>query len=141
MLSDFILMPENNFSNYALDTIWNMQMVIKGEMIRVPEILYHKRYLGHDGSLHYHWGKFTGVEKTKALLEHHKDCLKLILRTDFEQEELVRLIEASKSRFLPELWDLNEKERASFVETLLERTIIVLDDSKNKNPPQFLKQI
>jgi len=141
VLSDFILMPENDFSNFALDTIWNMQMVVKGEMIRVPQVLYHKRYLGHDGSLHYHWGKFTGVERTKALLEHHKDCLKLIFRAGFEQEELVRLIEASKSRFLPELWGFNEKERASFVETLLERTIIVLDDSKNKKTPQFLKQI
>jgi len=45
---------------------------------------------------------------------------------------LVRLIEASKARFLPELWNFNEKERASFVETLLERSIIALDEAKNK---------
>jgi len=138
MLSDFMLLPENDFSNFAIDTIWNMQMVLKGEMIRVPEVLYHKRYHGHNGSLHYHWGKFMGVEKTKALLEHHKDCLKIIFRAGFEQEELVHLIEASKSRFLPELWNFNEKERASFVETLLERTIIALDEAKNKQSSQFL---
>jgi len=78
------------------------------------------------------------INKTKARLEHHKDCLKTIFRAGLEQEELVRLIEASKSRFLHELWDFNEKDRVSFVETLLERTIIALDEAKNKQSSQFL---
>ena len=76
VLSDFMLLPENDCSNFAIDNIWNMQMALKGELIRVPEVLYHKRF--HDGSAHNGWGKFTKVEKTKAWLEHHMDCLKII---------------------------------------------------------------
>lgn len=132
ILSDFLLLPENDCSNFAIDTIWNMQMVLKGDMISVPEILYHKRYHGHEGSVHDQWSKFGKDDKIKALLEHHKDCLEIIFRARFEQEELIRLIEASKSRFLPLLWDFNEKERASFVEVLLERTTIALDKIKNQ---------
>ena len=132
ILSDFLLLPENDCSNFAIDTIWNMQMVLKGDMISVPEILYHKRYHGHEGSVHDQWSKFGKDDKIKALLEHHKDCLEIIFRARFEQEELIRLIEASKSRFLPLLWDFNEKERASFVEVLLDRTTIALDKIKNQ---------
>jgi len=138
MLSDLMLLPENDCSNFAVDTIWNMQMVLKGELIRIPEVLYHKRYDDHDSAVHNQWEKSRIVEDAKSWLEHHKDCLKTIFRAGFKQEELVRLIEASKSRFLPELWYMNEKERASFVETLLERTIIALDEAKNEQSSQFL---
>jgi len=138
MLSDFILLSENDCSNFAIDTVWNMQMVLKGEIIRIPEVLYNKRLHAHDDSVHNHWGKFSSREKSKALLEHHKDCLKIIFRAGFKQEELVRLIEASKARFLPELWNFNEKERASFVDTLLERTNTALDETKNNPSSKFL---
>lgn len=138
VLSDFMLLPENDCSNFAIDTIWNIQMALKGELIRVPEVLYHKRHHDYDGSVHNNWEKFSGAKKIKAWSEHHKDCLKTIFRAGFEQEELVRLIEASKARFLPELWNFNEKERASFVETILERSIIAVDNAKNKQNSQFL---
>jgi len=138
VLSDFLLLPENDCSNFAIDIIWNLQMALKGDLIRVPEVLYHKRYHDHEGSFDNSWEKLSQVNKTKARLEHHKDCLKTIFRAGLEQQELARLIEASKSRFLHELWDYDEKDRVPFVETLLERTIIALDEAKNKQSSQFL---
>jgi len=148
VISDFMLLPENDCSNFAIDTIWDLQMALKGELIRVPEVLYHKRYHYHDGSVRDHWGNFSKVEQTKAWLEHCKDCLKIIFRAGFELEELVRLIEVSKSRLVQDvnplgpyqLFNSNEKDRdslrASLVENL-EKTIIVLGEAKNYSSSQF----
>jgi len=146
VLSDFMLLPENDCSNFAIDTIWDLQMALKGELIRVPEILYHKRY--HDGSVHDSWQKLGKENIIKAWTEHCKDCLKIIFRARFELEELVRLIEVSKSRLVQDvnplcpyqLFNSNEKDRyslrASLVENL-EKTIIVLGEAENYSSSQF----
>jgi len=143
VLSHFILMYENNYSNIAIDSIWNMQMALMGEMIRIPEVLYYKRYL--DNSVHAKWWKFGKEDAIKAWLEHCTDCLKLIFMAGFEQEELIRLIVAVKSRLVQdihhlcpnsELLTLNEKEQTSLVKAF-EKTITVLSNTKNK--PIFLE--
>jgi len=101
VISDFMLLPENDCSNFAIDTIWNMQMALKGELMRIPEVLYHKRF--HDDSVHNSWQTLGKEDKIKAWLEHCKDCLKIIFRAGFELEELVRLIRASKIRLVQEV--------------------------------------
>jgi len=144
VISDLMLLSENNFSNFAIDTIWTLQMTLKGELIRVPEVLYHKRY--PDDSVHSSWQKLGKEDKIKAWSEHCKDCLKIIFKAGFEVEELLRLVQASKSRLVqevkplwghPELLDLVEKERASLLENL-EKTIIVLGKAKNYSNSQLL---
>ncbi len=144
VISDFILLPENNCSNFAIDTVWNLQMTLKGELIRIPEVLYHKRY--HDDSVNDSWQKFGKEKKIHVWLEHCRDCLKIIFRAGFEVEELYRLIEASKSRLVQEvypLWaykelsSLDERDRASLTENL-EKTIIALGETKNYSRSQLL---
>jgi len=144
VISDFILLPENNCSNFAIDTIWNLQMTLKGELIRFPEVLYHKRY--HDDSVHDSWQKFRKEKNIQVWLEHCRDCLKIIFRAGFEVEELYRLMEASKSRLVQEvnpLWtyeglsSLDERDRASLIESL-EKTIIALGETKNYSSSQLL---
>ena len=139
VLSDFILLSENNHSNIAIDSIWNMQMVLMGEMIRIPEVLYYKRY--HDSSVHAQWWECGKEEAIKAWLEHCTDCLKLIFMAGFKQEELIHLIGAAKSRLVQEvhpicpnsdLLKLNEKERTLLIE-VFEKVIIDLHKAKN-NP-------
>lgn len=119
VLSDFILLSENNYSDIAIDSIWNMQMALMGEMIRIPEVLYYKRY--HGSSTHAQWWKCGKYEAVKAWLEHCTDCMKLIFMAGFNQEELIHLVEAGKSRLIQnthqlcphlELLALDEKERA-----------------------------
>lgn len=137
VLSDLLLLSENDCSNFAIDTLWNLQMVLKGELIRVPEVLYRKRYV--DGSVHDQWGEFRKEDKINAWLEHCKDCLKIIFSARFKQLELMSLIAASKSRLLqevtplctyPELLSLNEEERDLLVKRL--RKIISEFEKENK---------
>ncbi|SHO42877.1 hypothetical protein NSIN_10209 [Nitrosotalea sinensis] len=136
ILSDFILLSENNYSNIAIDTIWNMQMSLMGEMIRIPEVLYYKRY--QSNSVHEQWWKFGKEDAIKAWLEHCTDCLKLIFRAGFEQDEMISLIRATKSRLIQdaryicpnkELSTLSEKERTWLVDEF-EKTILILSEAK-----------
>ncbi len=138
VLSDFILLHENNYSNIAMDSVWNMQMAIMGEVIRIPEGLYYKRY--HDNSIHGIWWTH-GEEDVKAWLEHCTDCLKVIFMAGFEQTELTRLIEATKSRLVQdvcticpskELSTLDEKERALLLEEF-DKTVVALGKANNKS--------
>jgi len=147
VISDLLLLPEND-SIYASDTIWNLQMALKGELIRVPEVLYHKRIHGDAVG-----AQMSTEYKTKAWMEHCIDCLKIIFRQEFKQEEIVRLIEASKSRLFRSYFPvrlkllvylnktkllvyLNKKERASLIETF-EKKIVTLSEAENKPSFQF----
>ncbi len=135
VLSDLTFLNENNFSNIAMDSIWNMQMALMGEVIRIPEILYYKRY--HDYSVHTQWWR-SGKKDMQAWLEHCTDCLKVILMADFKQDELAHLIKSVKSRLIqehpvcpnPELLRLDAEEQSVLVETF-EKIIIELCKSKN----------
>ena len=77
-------------------------------------------------------------------MEHCRDCLKIIFRQGFKQEEFVRLIEASKLRLfrsyfpvrLKLLVYLNKKERASLIETF-EKKIVALSEAENKPSLKF----
>ena len=118
-------------------------MALKGELVRVPEVLYHKRF--YEESIHVSWQKLAKEEKIKMWLEHCRDCLKVIFKIDFEPDELVYLIEAVKKRLYQNtpLWspedlsNLNEKDRESLEESL-EQTIIDLGDAKNYSMSQLL---
>ena len=143
IISDFLLLSENNPSNFAIDTIWNLQMALKGELVRVPEVLYHKRYF--EESVHDSWQKSTNEEKTNMWLEHCRDCINVIFKTDFGPDELGYLIETVKKRlhqnnslwFHENISNLNEKDRESLEESL-EQTIIDLGDAKNYSMSQLL---
>jgi len=143
VISDLLLIPENDSHSLGSASVWALQMALKGELIRVPEILYHKR-LHDDNVTSLPW---MIEDKTKAWMEHCIDCLKIIFKQEFNQEEFVRLIEASKSRLLKVVYldcrksvvNSNKKERASFVETF-ERKIVALREAENKPSFQFLQR-
>ena len=145
VISDFKSLPENDCNNFGIDTIWELQMALTGELIRVPEVLYHKRFHDHDGSFHHSWKKFSKEDKIKAWTEHCKDCLKIIFRAGFEPEELASLVKATKSRLVQEiiplyaydeLRDTFEKDRATLLENL-EKTIFALGEEENYSRSQL----
>ena len=100
ILSDLFLLPEKTQDSFALDTIWNLQMAVKGELIRVPEILYFKRY--HDNSAHDGWPTYDQAEVVKAWFEHCKGCVELLNKTNIEPSERLKLLESFKSRLFQE---------------------------------------
>jgi len=140
VISELLLLPENSSQTLGCAGNWNLQMALKGELIRVPKVLYHKRL--HDKNVHLQW---MTDDKTKAWMEHCIDCLKIIFRQEFKREEFVQLIEASKSRLVKAVYldcpkslvNSNKKERASFVETF-EKKIVALCEAENKPSFQFL---
>ena len=149
VISDLLLIPENDSHSLGSASVWALQMALKGELIRVPEVLYHKRLHG-DNVTSLPW---MIEDKTKAWMEHCIDCLKIIFRQEFKQEEIVRLIEASKSRLFRSYFPvrlkllvylnktkllvyLNKKERASLIETF-EKKIVALSEAENKPSFQF----
>ena len=136
ILSDLKLLPENNFSNFSIETIWNLQMALKGEMIRVPEILYHKRI--HNDNVTSIRGKWSREYKIEAWEEHCNDCLKTIFNEGFEQVNLIQLIKATKIRLFQEkkpfyapeiIQNLTQKERTEMNENF-KKNIIELSDTK-----------
>jgi len=151
VISDLLLLPENDCSIYGIDMIWNLQMALKGELIRVPEVLYHKRLNGDSVC-----AQMSTEYKSKAWMEHCVDCLKIILRQGFKREELVRLTEASKSRLDQAVYPvrhkllvylnktkllvyLNKKERDSLVKTF-EKKVVALSEAEYAPRFQFLQR-
>jgi len=98
LLSEPIFLFENNCSDFSADTTWILQMAMKGELIRIPEVLYFKRY--HEDSLFHPWETVSKEGREEAWLEHCKDCLKIIFEAGFNQEELDLLIKSIQSRLV-----------------------------------------
>ena len=134
VLDDLILLPENTHSDFAVDTLWILQMALKGELIRVPEVLYHKRLLSGSAS------QMRIEDKLNAWFEHCKDCSKIILREGFEREELILLLQSAKSRLSGSnypLWGYREflnigKDQQDLLIKNLEKSINTLDTIENK---------
>ena len=152
MISDLLLIPENDSHTLGSAIIWTLQMALKGELIRVPEVLYHKRL--HDDSV---CAQMSTEYKSRAWMEHCVDCLKIILRQEFKQEEFVRLTEAYKSRLDQAVYPvrhkllvylnktkllvyLNKKERASLVKTF-EKKVVALSEAEYAPSFQFSHRI
>jgi glycosyltransferase involved in cell wall biosynthesis len=100
ILSDLYLLQENNQDNFAVDTIWNLQMAVKGELIRVPEFLYYKRY--HDDSAHDRWPTHDQAEVVRVWLEHCKGFVDLLNKIKIEPDERLELLKSVKSRLFQE---------------------------------------
>ena len=107
ILSDQLLLMENDHENFASDTVWVLQKAIKGEVIRIPEILYFKRYL--DNSAHEKWQNWSIEKKVSAWIAHCGDCL-LLIKKLFTVEEFNLLFDLCIDRLLQKdriLWKIN----------------------------------
>ena len=76
---DLHLKP-NPFSGYAADSLWMLQVLVHGELLRMPRrtgAQYHKRY--RIGSQHHRWLKWDRELRTEAWIEHCALCAELAL--------------------------------------------------------------
>lgn len=88
----------NNLGGFACDTVWMARLARAGDLVRVPRVLYHKRYL--ESSAHAEWATWRKWQKVLAWVRHCLDMLAeaLPVATSFDQRRL--LIEAARERLL-----------------------------------------
>jgi glycosyltransferase involved in cell wall biosynthesis len=61
-------MRTNRCDNFAEDTVWMAKLARAGELHRVPEVLYTKRY--HTGMTHTRWGQWPLEKRLRAWVVH-----------------------------------------------------------------------
>jgi glycosyltransferase involved in cell wall biosynthesis len=118
---DFRL-SNNQFSGYAADTLWMLQVLRHGNLVRVPyreNAAYRKNY--RIGSQHHRWLKWSRERRTEAWIEHCAQCAKLALSMPFDEIQKYLIVYAVMlrgiKRFKPMGWrpfmsDLDEVHRA-----------------------------
>lgn len=89
----------NPFSGYAADTLWMLQVLVHGELLRVPhkpEARYRKFY--RIGSQHHQWLKWDRELRTEAWIEHCALCATLALGLPFTPEQKRLIVHAVMQR-------------------------------------------
>ena len=99
-LGNLLYLPENSIGNFAIDTVWNLQMAIKGELIRIPEVLCHKRIL--ENSANARWNMISKDKIIETWVEHCRDCFLALERSGFDEMERLELLEVIKVRLCQE---------------------------------------
>ncbi len=117
-----LLLKSNHFSGYAADTLWMLQVLAHGELVRVPRrsgTQYHKRY--RIGSQHHRWLKWDRELRTEAWIEHCALCAELALTLPFDaaQKRLIvhTVLQRAIKRFKnmgwpPFIGDLTDAQQA-----------------------------
>lgn len=112
----------NPFRGYAADTLWMLQVLAHGELLRVPrrpETRYHKFY--RIGSQHHRWLKWDRELRTEAWIEHCARCAEVALDLPFTPEQKRLIVHAVMQRSIkrfrkmgwpPFIGDLTEAHRA-----------------------------
>jgi len=86
----------NKFGDFACDTVWMARLARAGDLIRVPQALYHKRY--HPNSAHAEWTSWHKWQKGAAWIQHCLDMLAEALRVAADNEKRQLLIDAACAR-------------------------------------------
>jgi glycosyltransferase involved in cell wall biosynthesis len=116
----------NDRDDFAVDVVWMALMATWGDLVRVPEVLYRKRY--HAGNSHGEWLRWDRATRRSAWTAHCHDLLVVAMRVPSSQSErwdlwqaiVMRLTACKATSYLP--WsDMTEMERAGMVDDLLWR--------------------
>jgi len=94
----------NAYSGYAADTLWMLQVLAHGEMLRVPPrpgTRYHKFY--RIGSQHHRWLKWDRELRTEAWIEHCALCAELALNLPFTAAQKRLIVHAVMQRSIKRL--------------------------------------
>lgn len=86
----------NDRGDFACDTVWMARLARAGDLVRVPRVLYHKRYL--PSSVHAEWVTWHRWQKGAAWIRHCLDMLAEALTVAAGIEERRLLIDAARGR-------------------------------------------
>lgn len=130
-----LFLSHNRHRDFSIDTIWVLQMALSGEIVRVPEVLYKKRYI--DGSAHWKWQQWEDDEKKQAWLAHCLDCIELLRDEEFSDKEWSDIAEACRRRLFQErkaMWNAQLFRRMSNEEKMAMLEVFFSSlDSKQSN--------
>jgi glycosyltransferase involved in cell wall biosynthesis len=99
----------NKLLDFSADTIWGLELIMQGEVVRLPEILYKKRY--HPASLHHQWQLWTDQKMLDAWELHCQTCLNLTLDHKFFMNQTVYLHQCVLARFTQQKANLWQTKR------------------------------
>jgi hypothetical protein len=86
----------NSRGDFACDVVWMARLARAGDLVRVPQALYHKRYL--PSSVHAEWATWHRWQKGSAWVGHCLDMLAEALMVATSSEERQLLIDAARGR-------------------------------------------
>src|SRR4051794_31737927 len=88
----------NLHDDFAADTVWMSRLALAGELIRVPRVLYRKRY--HPDDTHSKWREWPIERKMAAWTQHCLDVLAEALKAGNDPISRRLLMEAARARLL-----------------------------------------
>ena len=86
----------NKFGDFACDTVWMARLARPGDLVRVPQAIYHKRY--RPSSAHAEWANWNKWQMGAAWIQHCLDMLAEALPVAADKEERQLLIDAARAR-------------------------------------------
>jgi glycosyltransferase involved in cell wall biosynthesis len=77
VLADGARLTHNEVEDFSVDTVWLTTLARSGDLVRVPELLYRKRY--HPGNEHGRWSRWPDEQRRRGWLVHCADMLEQAL--------------------------------------------------------------
>ena len=98
MLRSIIPIAGNRCDDFAADTVWMARQALYGDLVRVPLVLYRKRY--HSASTHTQWWTWSYKRRMTAWITHCLDMLAEALKSTTVPSERRMLHEAALIRVM-----------------------------------------
>ena len=96
-------MSGNPFDDFSADHVWVMRLARIGDLVRVPRVLYRKRY--HDANTSTKWFTWSLAKRSDAWTHHCLDLLAEALYTAGTSEEQETLWKAARELLLMPPWN------------------------------------
>ena len=97
-LRSIIPIAGNRCDDFAADTVWMARQALHGDLVRVPRVLYRKRY--HATNTHTQWWAWSHKRRMTAWIFHCLDMLAVALQATVVPSERRRLHEAALGRVM-----------------------------------------
>lgn len=128
--------PENAASNVGVDIAWLAAVALSGDLVRVPRILYQKRY--HDANTESGWWAWSQADRRAAWTIHCAGMLRQALRaTTGPQEALLawyaaleRLLGDAAAAYVLDVAATTDRER----EEMLDRFVAQVESEPPEGP-------
>lgn len=97
-LRDAGRLRHNEVDDFASDAVWMSSMARAGELIRVPETLYRKRF--HGGNVHTAWADWPEEQRARAWVVHCTEMLDEAMACAADRDERRLLYDAVLTRLV-----------------------------------------
>jgi len=94
--NDRPFLPEGLRRNFAADTVWILDLAVRGELRRIPECLYFKRYM--KSTVHAAWSRWERQEVLSLWAEQAAHCVQRALPHFDDADERTMILAAGLMR-------------------------------------------